>query len=298
MSAHKLIRLTQQLYHTPHLISPTSFKSIEAYLNSRNFGLMQDKKKKCDEDGDDDCNDCDVEDTYACSDEGLDDLRAVGVIDICGPLTNEPTGWEAMCGGCSYKSIMEQAEDLVEYGATTIILNIDSGGGEAYGAFECADDLRLLCDSNNISLISYVQGCAASAAYLIACVADEVICNPFGETGSIGVLIGLCDDSKHLEQEGYKRVWVTAGKEKVPYAEDGSFKKEFLNDLQMKVDFMYDEFVSHVENYTNMSKQEIIDTEAKTFLAKDALSLGLINRIMTNREFVKYIVNKQGVSGA
>jgi ClpP class serine protease len=285
MMAHKLLRLTQKLYQTPHLISASSFANIESYLNSRNASLMpMIPEEPCEED---------CEPTYASSDEGLDDLRAVGVIDIKGTLTNEPSGWEALCGGCSYKQIMEEAEDLIEYGATIIILNIDSGGGEAFGAFECANDLRAICDDSGVYLITYVQGCAASAAYAIACIADEVICNPYGETGSIGVLISLCDQSKHLEMEGYRPVFVTAGKSKIPYAEDGSFRKEFLDDLQNKVDYLYGEFVSHVVNYTEMSDREVKATEAKTFLAKDALEIGLINGIMTNKEFVKYVVDKQ-----
>lgn len=291
MSAHKLLKLTQKLYLTPHLISTKSFNAIESYLNSRNAGMMPlVPSAPCEED-------CENESGYESS-EGLDDLRGVGVIDIIGSLTNKSTGWEAMCGGCSYESILEQAEELAEYGATTIILNIDSGGGEAYGAFECANDLRALCDTNNIKLITYVQGCAASAAYLLACVADEVICNPHGETGSIGVLISLCDRSKQLEMEGLKPVFVTAGKEKIPFTEDGSFRPAFLADLQTKVDFLYSEFVTHVSEYTGVSEEDIQNTEAKTFLAKDALQIGLINKIMTNREFVKYIVSQQGALNA
>lgn len=289
MSAHKLFRLTQQLYLTPHLISQKHFNSIENYLSSRNTGLMPLIPSKEPE--------SENESGYASS-ENLDDLRGVGVIDIIGSLTNKSTGWEAECGGCSYESILEQMEDLVEYGATTIILNIDSGGGEAFGAFECADEIRTLCNENNIKLISYVQGCAASAAYLLACVADEVICNPHGETGSIGVLISLCDESKKREMDGTKLVFVTAGEDKIPYADDGTFKQSFLDDLQQKVDFLYSEFINHVSTYTGLSSEEVINTKAKTFLAKDALSIGLINKIMTNKEFVKYIVNQQGANNA
>lgn len=278
MSKHSLFRLTQKLYNQPHLISQNSFKNIESYLELRNSGMMlpmQPEVPEVPEEPDD-----------------LDDIEGIGVIEICGPLTDKKTGWEAMCGGCSYESILDQAEDHIENGCSTIILNISSGGGSSFGAFECANDLRAMCDEANIKLISYVQDCAASAAYLIACVADEVVCNPYGETGSIGVLISLTDKSKHMEQEGIKPIFITAGDEKIPYAEDGSFRPEFLADLQSKVDFLYGEFISHVANYTNMSEEEVKATQAKTFLAKDAINIGLINKIMTNKEFVKYIVSQ------
>lgn len=280
MPKHSLLRLTQKLYLTPHLINQQSFINIESYLSLRNAGLMLPDLPN-------------QEGEPAEAPDDLDDIVGVGVIDICGPLVNKASMWDAMCGMCSYEGILEQADEMIEAGCSTIVMNIDSGGGEAYGAFDCADSLREMCDEAGVSLIAYVDGMAASAAYAIACAADEVVCNAYGEVGSIGVLIALCDQSKALEKAGLKPVFISAGDNKIPYNEDNTFKQAFLDDLQMKVDTLYGAFVDHVAEYTSMTPKQIKDTQAKTFMANDALELGLINKVMSVSDFVDYIVAKQ-----
>lgn len=286
--AHNLFRLTQKLYGVPHLVNKQSFDSVTSYLNSRNVQGMKLIPAPAGMD----------EEQEPEKPDDLDDINGVGVIEICGPLTNKSSGWEALCGGCSYEMILEQCDEYIEQGARCIVLSVDSGGGEAYGCFEAANMLRKKCDEANIPLYAYVDGCSASAAYALTCVADEVICNPYADVGSIGVLVCLTDKSKHDDMEGIKKIYVTAGKEKIPYNEDGSFREEFIADLQEKVDFLYNEFCTHVSNYTGLSVDEVKNTEAKTFIAKDALSLGLVNQVMTNEEFVDYIANKLGASDA
>ncbi len=283
MKAHSLTRLMNSLYNTPHLVTQGAFDNATAYLQMRNkVGLMAftDPDEDSEDDGDLDDN------------PQLNEVAGLGVLEIQGSLTYRPVS--GMCGevGCSYTDILEDAEEMLEAGVTTLIMDIDSGGGQGYGAFECANELRKLCDEYEATLVAYNDGMMASAAYVFGCVADVVVSNPYAETGSIGVLIALVNDSKHLEQEGYSRQFITAGKSKVPFDTDGSFKVGFIEDLQTKVDSLYEDFVSHVETYTGLSSEVIKGTEAKVFSAKDALSIGLINKIMTRSEFTSYIVNK------
>ncbi len=276
--AHKLFHLTQKLYSTPHLISRRSFEAISQYLETRNADLMMPMEPM---DGPEEAPD------------DLDDISGVGIVEVYGTLTYKPTVMQMLCGGCSYESILECVDSCLEGGATCIVLCVDSGGGEAYGAFETAQMIRQKCDAAGARLIGYIDGDACSAAYALVCVCDEVIGNPQSEAGSIGVLIRLMDQSEYLKKEGLKPIFVSAGAEKIPFTEDGGFRPEFIADLQYKVDYLYNEFANHVSTYTGLSVDDVKATEAKTYLAKDALSLGLINKIMTKTEFVDYIVAKQ-----
>lgn len=284
MKAHALHKLTESLYGKPLLVNKQTFDSVTSYLNTRNAGMMLPMAPEQDEPPE--------------APDDLDDISGVGIIEVCGPLTYKATGWEAFCGGCSYENILDQADDMLEAGATTIILSIDSGGGEAYGVFLAAQELRKMCDDAGAQLIAYVDGTCASAAYALACVCDSVIANPYAEVGSIGVLICLTDQSKALEEAGIRPVFISAGAQKIPYAEDMSFRPEFLADLQYKVDTLYEAFAEHVSSFTGLSVEDIKATEAKTFMAKDALEQGLVNKIMSNSEFVDYIVSKQGAQDA
>lgn len=276
MKKHQLLRLTASLYGKPHLISKEGFESISQYLRARNEGLIS----------------FDHTETDVKRADEIKAVGSIGVIDIMGPLTYRSSGWEALCGGMSYEMLVEETRELLDAGCKTIVMNIDSGGGEAYGAFEAADEVRAMADEAGAKLYSYIDGTAASAAYAIACVSDEVISNPYGRAGSIGVLIALYNDSEHLKQEGYERIFITDGEQKVPFAKDGSFREEFLEGLQESVTNLGDSFRAHVSKYTGLSTEALKDTQARVFDAEQALSLGLVNKIMTRNEFVSYVTKK------
>ena len=273
--AHELARLRSKLFDTPLLVETKSFESILNYLDKRCEGTVEVNKEAAEE--------YSMHSTLYYKDNGL------GVININGPLTNKSTGWEAFCGGTSYESIKEDFEALLEEGAKTIAFIVESGGGEAYGMMDTGNYLRRLADENDVKIVSYIDGLSASAAYGLTAISDEIISNKSSEIGSIGVLIRLMNDSKALEKEGYERTFITAGDEKIPFAADGSFRKEFIDDLQYKVDTLYQEFVEYVAEHRNISVEAVRNTQAKTFLAGDAVRLGLADKLMTQEEFYSYL---------
>ena len=273
--AHELARLRSKLFDTPLLVETKSFESILNYLDKRCEGTVEVNKEAAEE--------YSMHGTLYYKDNGL------GVISINGPLTNKSTGWEAFCGGTSYESIKEDFEALLEEGAKTIAFIVESGGGEAYGMMDTGNYLRRLADENDVKIVSYIDGLSASAAYGLTAISDEIISNKSSEIGSVGVLIRLMNDSKALEKEGYERTFITAGDEKIPFAADGSFRKEFIDDLQYKVDTLYQEFVEYVAEHRNISIEAVRNTQAKTFLAGDAVRLGLADKLMTQEEFYSYL---------
>lgn len=274
--AHALRLLTKKLYNTPHLIEPASFESVISYLKERNQGEMN------------------ISSSAKTRNE--DRLKynsdtQVGLIDVDGPLTYKSSGWEAMCGGTSYEGIVQQFNTMADMGMKTLVFMADSGGGEAYGMQELGSYIRKEADAKGIKILTYVDGMAASACYGVTCIADEVILNPQAEVGSIGVVVRLLNDSKALEEKGYERSFVYAGGNKVPFAEDGSFRKEFIQDIQSKVDALYEEFTSYVASMRKMDVDQVKSTEAKVFMAKDAVSLGLADKVMTHDEFYTYLAD-------
>ena len=130
-------------------------------------------------------------------------------------------------------------------------------------------------------IITYVDGTMASAAYALGCIGDEIIMNPDAQAGSIGVVIALHDEHLKEEMEGEKTIYIYAGESKVPFAEDGSFKQEFLDDLQADVNYTYGKFTSHVAEMRGLTEEAVIATQAKVFKTPDAISLGLADKEMT-----------------
>ena len=285
--AHELARLRSKLFDTPLLVDSKSFESILNYVDKRCEGTV-DVAPKAD-------SEFSMYSTLHYAESNL------GVIHISGPLTNKSTGWEAFCGGTSYESIKEDFEALLEEGVKTVAFMVESGGGEAYGMMDTGNYLRKLADENGVRILSYVDGLSASAAYGLTAISDEIISNKNSEIGSIGVLIRLMNDSKALEMKGYERSFISAGTEKIPFAEDGSFRKEFLEDLQYKVDALYKDFTEYVAEHRNLSVEAVRNTQANTFLAEDAIALGLADKVMTQEDFYSYLSgeaqsNKEGSS--
>lgn len=285
MSKHQLFRLAQSIWNKPHLITAEAFDVILSYIDSRNgvTSLMApiDMPEEPDDDPDD-----------------LDDLYELGiaVINVSGSLTYKPV--MTMCGevGTSYQELVEQFEDAIEAGCKTIVMNIESGGGEASHCFQTAEDIRSMCDEAGVYVYGYADTMACSAAYALGVICDELHCNPSATLGSIGCVVCLCDTSKAMEQAGLRRIFITSGSNKVPFNEAGEFKQEFLDSLQEEVNRVNDEFASHVSKYSGLSVDEIKALEAESFNANDAVEKGLANSVMTNKEFVKYVVTNMEAS--
>lgn len=275
--AHSLIRIKGSLVNTPHLIEQNSFNTIMEYVNQRIEGNVDLEPKIEARDGD-------YGHRYVSD-------TATGVMHVSGPLTYRTSGWEALCGGTSYEMLKEQMEYFVASGAKTVAMMVDSGGGEAHGMMDSANYLRKLADENGIKIIAYVDGMNASAAYGISCIADEIVMSADSMVGSIGVLIQLYNDSKALEMQGYERTFITAGKDKVPFAADGSFTEAFINRLQTQVDSLYEGFTSHVATHRSLDVSAVKDTEANVFMADEAIALGLADSVMTVEEFYNYLAD-------
>lgn len=274
--AHKLHRLAmEKIYNKPLLIVQEALTPILDYLENRDDSLSAAEAAIV------------SDESNRYSQAGI--AETVGFIPIHGSLSYEKTWLGALCGMTSYQQLLEDVEMLIDQGAKTIVLDQNSGGGECYGCFETARAIRKRADAAGIRIIAYVDGMSASASYALSAIADEVVSNPSSSTGSIGVLVRLLDQSEAMKKAGYSQIFITSAKSKVPYDKDGKFKQEFLDELQADVDDLHQEFLSHVSEYRGMSTDDINALEAKVFNAKEALSIGLIDKIMTHDEFAEYL---------
>lgn len=209
-----------------------------------------------------------------------------GTLNIDGVLVNREGSMNSECVELtSYQGLKKRFEMQVEQGIKSCILMISSGGGEAFGAWSTASYVKKVAQQNNIKLTAYVNGNACSAAYVWAAVADEVVSHPMGQSGSIGVLVQLYNDSKMLDTIGIQRSFVYAGGNKIPFDKEGSFTDKFIADLQTSVDKTYSKFVQHVSLNRGLTEQQVIDTQASVFDADEALELGLVDKIMELEDF-------------
>jgi signal peptide peptidase SppA len=274
--SHELIRLTSKLYNTPHLVEEHYLNSVMTYLNDRNLNKIEmavEKKVK------------------STKELAYNPDTKVGVLAIQGPLTY--LQHDAVCSepAVSYSQLQNEFDMMIKAGAETIVLDVDSPGGEAYGMYELGRYLRSEADKNNIQLISYVDGLAASAGYGLASAAHKIIANPMAEVGSVGVVVKLRNSNKAMQKMGVEDTYIYAGKSKIPFDAEGGFTESFLSDIQEKVDSLYSSFVSYVADMRGISVESVKNTEAKTFLVDKALELGLVDEVMSREQFFTYLAD-------
>ncbi len=272
---HGLLRLRAKLHNTPHLITADALAPILEYFDARSTaGFERIEWEEADS---------------AVSEDEKPYADGLGVLRVDGSLTYKPV--MTMCGeaGTSYVSLVRQVEEMAAAGVRTIVMEVSSPGGEASHCFQTADEIRSICNEHGIRLIGYADTIAASGGYALIAICDEVIANPDATLGSIGVVVALTDVSKAYEKAGVKRIFITSGANKVPFAADGSFKEEFLAELQTHVDQIADKFAQHVSTYTGLDVDTIKGLEAGVFVGQEAVDKGLANKVMTNKEFATYV---------
>lgn len=279
---HSLLRLKNKIDNKPHLMELREFEQVLAYLdNSVNGREVKAPEPKMEESA-----------THNSRYSIYEDDKAA-LFTIEGPMTKKPITLFGMdCGGFSYEQFKEDFRTVADSGVKTVGFMLDSGGGEADSLFDTANYVRSIADENGIRIISYVDSLAASACYGIAAISDEIIMSASSTVGSIGVVLRLINDSEALKKEGYERIYVTAGADKVPFDAAGKFKDSFLTDIQEKIDVMYGEFTEHVAKYRNLSVEQVKATEARTYLSTQALALGLADSTMTLEEFYSYFAQQ------
>lgn len=273
--AHQLLRLQESLYNVPHLVTEAGLAPILEYLTNRNSVEL-----------------AIVTDSVERKPRAAKHENKIGQILVDGPLTYKPV--QAACApeGCSYEGILKQAEMLIAEGVTTLITVHSSPGGQASHAFSTANELRQLCTDAGVKWYAYIDTMSASASLALNVAADEVVIHPDAQTGSVGCVLALLDRSKAMTQMGLKPVYISSTPGKTPFAEDGSFSKEFLEDMQEEVTRLGNMFADHVHKYTSVPVKDILAMNAKMFHAEAALEAGLVNKIMDHNQFAAYLAEE------
>ncbi len=98
--------------------------------------------------------------------------------------------------------------------ARAVALVINSPGGSAVQSHLIYRRIRELAAENGRPVIAFAEDVAASGGYMIACAADEIICDPSSLVGSIGVVGGSFGFAGLLDKLGIERRLYTSGEHK------------------------------------------------------------------------------------
>src|SRR5215510_9005805 len=98
--------------------------------------------------------------------------------------------------------------------ASAVALMINSPGGSAVQSHLIFQRIRALAEEKKLPVIAFVEDVAASGGYMIACAADEIVCDPASIVGSIGVIGATFGFPEAMKKLGIERRVYTAGEHK------------------------------------------------------------------------------------
>ena len=295
------LTLARQVFNTPQLVLADDLQAIAQFLVNRANGIEMESEYvnvKDDTPKFELSANPTEEDIikYERAINGISEDGTTGHLDVTGTLVAKHDDFNACMGFTSYEKLYSQFEKQVSMGIERVVLNVDSGGGEARTAFEMADQFKALAVENNIPIYAYVDGLSASAAFLWSSIADEIVARPDSEIGSVGVVVQLVNNSKMLENKGITRKFITYGENKVPFDDSGEFTNKFIQSIQEKVNKTGIQFNKFIAKNRNMQVEDVIATQAEVFDAEDALDVGFIDKIMTKSEFYEnYLPSKSNM---
>ncbi len=205
--------------------------------------------------------------------------NGVAVISVVGALINRGALLGENWGISTYEGLQFKLESAAkDPKIRAIILDFESPGGEVSGCFETAALIRKI--NSEKPVVACVNGLACSAAFALASACRSIISTESGVSGSIGVVLLHSDISGALDKAGISPTLIYAGKHKTDANPFEALNKEVKGDLQAEVDRYYSMFVTAVaQGRRNLTEAAIRDTQARTFIGRDALAAGLVDQI-------------------
>lgn len=218
------------------------------------------------------------------SDAGYRVSEGVAYVPVHGALVHRGR-MEADSSYLGYNDVGSQVEAaMTDSDVHAVVLGFDSPGGEAQGAFELAD--RLMSLRGKKPLVAIADGMAASAAYLAASAADQVVITSTGYAGSIGVVMRHANFSRALIADGVDVEHFYAGAHKVDGNPYEPLTPSARVDMQAEVDKLYEMFIASVSRQRGIDPEAVRQTQARVYRGEVAVSMRLADRLGTTDQVI------------
>lgn len=200
----------------------------------------------------------------------------VAVVEITGALDTRGGWWWD-----GYDLIAERCTAaLSDPKVKALVLSLDSPGGMAAGNLDCASELRAAIRASGKPCVAHAGTMAASAAYAIACAADEIHLTADGVVGSIGTIATVYDRTKANEEEGYDVRVVRSGSLKADPHPDVPLTDASVARVRARINELAGMFAAHVTD-CRPQLAEPLALQGACFYGADAVARGLADAVGT-----------------
>lgn len=214
-----------------------------------------------------------LDNTYA-----VENRDGIAVLPVNGPLFRYADFFTEISGATSYDRLATDfARSRDDTRISSILLNIDSPGGEANGCSEFAD---MVFASRGVKpIVAYVGGSACSAAYWIASAADEIVIGDTAILGSIGTVLGIADTRERDAKAGVRRMEIVSSQS--PYKRVDPTTEEGHGRLLARVDALSEVFIAKVARNRGVSVDTVMREfgQGDVFVGQASVQAGLADRV-------------------
>ena len=206
-------------------------------------------------------------------------VRMTGVIGVAAPLRP----------GLMLSTVarsLERAFSVKRARAVAMVIN-SPGGSPSQSNLICRR-IRQLSEEKKVPVIAFIEDVGASGGYMLACAADEIVCDEYSIVGSIGVVGGSFGFPKLMEKLGIERRIYTAGDRKVMLDPFEPEKPEDVKRIKAIQKDIHERFIALVKERrgTKLKGTDKTLFSGEFWTAAKAIDLGLADAIGDIRSFL------------
>lgn len=214
-------------------------------------------------------------------------IDGVAVIPIQGVTAPRLNMMQKISGGTSTQQLSNLVRSAINNPKVkAIVFDVNSPGGSVRGTEEAANVIHSYRGVKPMK--SVITGVGFSAGYWLSSSADELIASPSSEAGSIGVLASYQENSKAIEESGVKVHIFRSDKNKALASGVEPLSEDLQKQITESIAKARVNFHEAVARNRGISAQQVADTygQGKTFYAKEALEIGMVDRVATLEEVI------------
>lgn len=224
---------------------------------------------------------------------------AIAVVYVDGPIS-VGTGQASPFGGGggAYSTDIRKALDEAarDDAVKAVVLRVDSPGGSAVASEIILDATRRVKAKK--PLVVSMGNVAGSGGYYVACASDIIFADQSTITGSIGVVSGKLITNPMWAKAGITFTPYQRGKNAGMLSSATPFNPEERERMQSYMDEIYGVFKGHVKAIRGDRLKKPIDDLAggRVYTGKQALELGLVDKIGTMQDAVRYVAEQAKIT--
>lgn len=161
----------------------------------------------------------------------------------------------------------------------SIVLAIDSPGGDVAGTHDLAEDVRAAAAAKRV--VAQIEDLSASAAVWAMSGASEIVANhQQADVGAVGTYAVLYDESRAAELEGVKVHVVSTGSLKGAGVPGTPIGEDVIAWVRERVEGANGMFRDALQRHRRLTSEQLETlSSGRTWSAQEAIELGLVDRI-------------------